>query len=235
MRNKKSDDKKSIKREQRNPLNDGSEIPDRNGFFDRFHTGLLLWLKSRAPRFWRKHWGYPVPQGERFEDYCENLKPTTLAKDVLGRAGERFVFERIIKTPGNRALACNVENYYCEIDVVFLDERTKEIVFVEVKTRRYDGPDFRPENFAIDARRKKKLALAGRTFMRERGYVDYKDRYDVAVVITPEEGEPTMRYYKGFFNYFSAVRGYRGDDFGKKRSVKYLREDLRNYRRDTKE
>ena len=53
--------------------------------------------------------------------------------------------------------------------------------------------------------------------------------------MNPEEGEPTMRYYKGFFNYFSAVRGYRGDDFGKKRSVKYLREDLRNYRRDTKE
>lgn len=150
----------------------------------------------------------------------------------MGREGEKLVFERIMKEPGCKLLACNVENYYCEIDVVFLDERTKEIVFVEVKTRRYDGPDFRPEAFAIDAKREKKLALAGRTFMHERGYVEYRDRYDVAVVIMPESGEPTLRYHKGFFTYLSAVKGYHGVDFGKSRSAKYLREDLRRRRRN---
>ena len=202
-----------------------------NRLIKRFRERVLLYLKYRAPKYWRKRWGYPVPQSERYEDYVENLKPVVLPKDILGKKGEKFVFERILNDPSRRVLACNAENYYCELDLVFLDETTKEIVFVEVKTRRYDGVEYRPETFAIDAKRKKKLALAGRLFRDERGYVEYRDRFDVAVVIVPDDGEPTIRYHKAFFTYLEAVSGYRGDDFGKSRSEKYLREDVRERRR----
>ena len=199
----------------------------RSRLLKRLEERVSLYLKYRAPKYWRKRWGYPVPQGDRFEDYVENNKPVVLPKDVLGRAGEKLVFELVLKEPNVSILACNAENYYCELDLVFLDEATKEIVFVEVKTRRYDGVDFRPETFAIDAKRKKKLALAGRTFKHERGYVEYRERFDVVVVIMTDGAPPTVRYHKAFFTYLDAVTGYRGDDFGKTRSEKYLRDDIR--------
>ena len=133
-------------------------------FLNSLKARTILYLKYRAPKYWRKRWGYHVPQSGRYEDYVENLKPVVLPKDVLGRMGERLVFEQVVTDVSHRVLACNAENYYCELDLVFLDEETKEIVFVEVKTRRYDGVEYRPETFAIDAKRKKKLALAGRLF-----------------------------------------------------------------------
>lgn len=211
----------------------GYSVGDTRGsrFLNSLKARTILYLKYRAPKYWRKRWGYPVPQSGRYEDYVENLKPVVLPKDVLGRMGERLVFEQVVTDVSHRVLACNAENYYCELDLVFLDEETKEIVFVEVKTRRYDGVEYRPETFAIDAKRKKKLALAGRLFKDERGYVEYRERFDVAVVIVPNDGEPTIRYHKAFFTYLEAVSGYRGDDFGKSRGEKYLREDVRERRR----
>ena len=191
----------------------------------------ILYLKYRAPNYWRRRWGYPVPKSDCYEDYVENLKPVVLPKDILGKKGEKLVFERVIKNPSLRVLACNAENYYCELDLVFLDETTKEIVFVEVKTRRYDGVEYRPETFAIDAKRKKKLALAGRLFKDERGYIEYRERFDVAAVVIPDDEEPTIRYHKAFFTYLEAVSGYCGDDFGKSRGEKYLRDDVRERRR----
>lgn len=187
-------------------------------------------LKGRRPALWRRYWGYPEPHGGRYEDYCENQKPVTLAKDILGRDGERYLFEQLVSNSDYQVLACNTENYYCEIDLVYLDKKSKEIVFVEVKTRRRDGIAFRPEYFSIDAKRRKKLALAGRTFRLDRGYLEYKERFDVAVVIMPNTGETTMRYHKAFFSYASAVSSYRGEDFGKTRSEKYLRDDVRERR-----
>ncbi|MGI6400911.1 MAG: YraN family protein [Thermoguttaceae bacterium] len=206
--------------------------PKKSGTFSRYvfnclQSRLSSWLKYRAPAFWRRHWGYYVPQSDLYEDFCENRKPVVLAKDILGREGEKFVFDKVFQDPECNVIACNTVNYYCEIDIVYLDETTKEIVFVEVKTRRYNGPDFRPEFFALDAKRKKKLALAGRQFIKERGYVEYRDRYDLAVVIFPKDAEPILRYHKAFFTFLSAVRGYGGDDFGKTRTEKYLRDDVR--------
>lgn len=188
---------------------------------------ILNYIKYGAPAFWRKHWGYKIPSGTCYEDYCENLKPIVLKKDRLGRDGEKYVFDLIVKNPSCRVVACNTENFYCEIDIVYLDEFTKEIVFVEVKTRRFNGFDYHPEIFAVDPKRKKKLALAGMMFKDERGFIEYRERYDVAVVLIPYSGAPIMRYYKSFFTYVSAMKGYRSFNFGKNRSKKYLREDLR--------
>lgn len=201
-------------------------------FYYSFVQFISLRIKIWAPSLWRRWWGYPVPEGTRFEDYSENLKPISSAKEALGRKGEKYIFDRLCQKTSCRILACNVENYYCELDIVFLDQTSREIVFLEVKTRRNDTGSFAPETYAIDAKRKKKMALAGRSFRNDRGYLDYSERFDVVVVIMPKYGQPTLRYHKGFFNYSEAVLGYRGRDYGKNRSGKYLREDVKK-RRDS--
>lgn len=204
-----------------------STAPSDRSFSTRARRFVSFQFKCRAPKLWRLFFGFPVPQSDRYEDYCETRRPAELAKDVLGRRGEEFVFERVRQDSHCRVIACNAENYYCEIDIVFLDEKTREIVFLEVKTRRREDPRFPSTLHAVDAKRRKKLALAAREFILERGYLDYRMRFDVAVVIMPEEGEPELRYYKSAFHYANAERDYRGNDFGKTRSSKNLREDVR--------
>ncbi|MBQ9874815.1 MAG: YraN family protein [Thermoguttaceae bacterium] len=139
-----------------------------------------------------------------------------MPKDALGLAGERLVFDRLRADPGARIVACNVENYYCELDVIYRDLRSREIAFVEVKTRRRES-ELRPTVEAVDARRRKKIALAARRFVRERGFADLKRRYDIAVVLWSESAPPEIAFYKGAFREEDALSDYRDDDFGKNR------------------
>ncbi len=193
---------------------------------------LSAYLKNWFPRLWRFFYGVKIPNSKRYEDYCETTRSTVLAKDQLGQAGERYMFEWLCNQPRAQVVACNTENYYCEIDIVFLDHATREIVFLEVKTRSRNDPRYPHALFAVDAKRRKKLALAGRTFRSERGYLDYQMRFDVAVLFMPKDSPPKLEYYKEAFHYVKAVEGYSKTDFGKERSDKRLREDLKKRRRD---
>ena len=191
---------------------------------------LSRYLKWRSPRLWRFLFGFKVPKTKRYEDYCETVRPTELEKDRLGQAGERYVFERLVSKPRVKVLACNTENYYCEIDIVFLDLATREIVFLEVKTRTRNDPRYPHALFAVDAKRRKKLALGGQLFRAERGYYDYQMRFDVAVLFMSKDAPPQLEYYKEAFHYVNAVEGYSKTDFGKNRGEKRLREDLKKRR-----
>ena len=191
---------------------------------------LSRYLKWRVPWLWRFLFGFKVPNTKRYEDYCETVRPSALEKDRLGQAGERYVFERLINRPRVKVLACNTENYYCEIDIVFLDLATREIVFLEVKTRTRNDPRYPYALFAVDAKRRKKLALGGQLFRSERGYYDYQMRFDVAVLFMSKDAQPRLEYYKEAFHYVNAVEGYSKTDFGKNRGEKRLREDLKKRR-----
>ncbi len=215
------------RRKHAEPREVASEAQRSESWTSRARRFLSFQLKCRAPKLWRLLFGFPTPTGACYEDYCENTQSIELAKDALGREGEIFVFDYVRQDQRRRVIACNTANYFCEIDIVFLDERTREIVFLEVKTRRRDDPRFPSALHAVDAKRRKKMALAAREFILERGYLEYRMRFDVAVVIMPECGEPELRYYKSAFHYANAVRDYRRNDFGKTRSVKNLRSDLR--------
>ena len=82
---------------------------------------LSAYLKNWFPRLWRFFYGVKIPNSKRYEDYCETTRSTVLAKDQLGQAGERYMFEWLCNQPRAQVVACNTENYYCEIDIVFLD------------------------------------------------------------------------------------------------------------------
>ena len=185
------------------------------------------YVKYRAPQFWRRHWGVAVPSGTRYEDFCETTRPTPLPKDVLGREGERYAFNELVRRTGWRPIACNAENYFCEIDLIFLNEPKRELVFVEVKTRSRDDARYPPAIYAVDAKRRKKLALGARKFAYERGYVEMRLRFDVVVAIMPPDAPARFFHYQNAFLYSSALSGYDKTDYGKRRGEKRLRADLK--------
>lgn len=181
----------------------------------RFFSRSLL---KTSPSLWR--FLFMRRTGDSFEDYSERrikkAETELLPKDRLGLAGERAVFELIKSGRNNRVVACNVSNYYCELDLIYLDKPCREIVFVEVKTRRRENY-VRPTVEAVDAKRRKKIALAARQFCSERGYGRYKRRYDIAIVIWGEEARPEITILKGAFTEAAAILEYRGTDYGKAR------------------
>ena len=188
--------------------------------FGRFLSRSLM---KSAPSLWRKTLGLKNRHtGDRFEDYSERNvsadESKLLPKDALGRAGERLIFERVREFPNCQVVACNVENYYCELDLIYLDNTRRDVVFVEVKTRRREDP-VHPTVEAVDARRRKKIALAARKFVRERGYLDYRRRYDIAVVVWPESEEPQVAFYENAFREVDAIQQYRAQDYGKTRGT----------------
>ncbi len=168
-------------------------------------------LKFVAPELWRRWFGRPFGKGTTFEDFSDAPnRPTPNPKDKLGLDGERFAFEYVRALPGARVIACNVDAVCCEIDLIYLDCKTRELVFVEVKTRRREHPDY-PTLNAVDARRRKKLARASDWFAREIGEERRRRRFDVIVVIWPFFTErPTLTHHRGAFGYVDAVVGYRG-------------------------
>lgn len=168
-------------------------------------------LKFVAPGLWRRRFGRPFGQGTTFEDFSDAPnRPTPNPKDKLGLDGERFAFEYVRDLPGARVIACNVDAVCCEIDLIYLDRKARELVFVEVKTRRREHPDY-PTLNAVDARRRKKLARASDWFAREIGEERRRRRFDVIVVIWPFFTErPTLTHYRGAFGYVDAVVGYPG-------------------------
>jgi len=176
-------------------------------------------FKFCFPRLWRKIKNFEPIRDGSFEDYSESSRQAVLPKDVLGREGEQFVFNFIKENSNYELVACNAENYYCELDLIYLDKPERQIVFVEVKTRRHDYIKY-PAFRAVDAKRRKKMALAAELFIKERGYFQYSIRFDVAVVVYPSDSEPTLKYYRNAFTYKYALIGYKKDDFGKTRNKK---------------
>lgn len=168
-------------------------------------------LKFVAPALWRRWFGRPFGKGTTFEDFSDAPnRPTPNPKDKLGLDGERFAFEYVRDLPGARVIACNVDAVTCEIDLVYLDRKTRELVFVEVKTRRREHPDY-PTLNAVDARRRKKLARASDVFAARIGEERRRRRFDVIVVIWPFFTErPTLTHCRGAFGYVDALLGYRG-------------------------
>lgn len=175
-------------------------------------------LSCACPPFWRAI--HERRKGESFEDYSEqrliDASSALLQKDLLGLAGERVVFETIRKNSRRRIIACNAVNYYCELDLVYLDKTSGEIVFVEVKTRRKENL-IHPVQESVDSKRRKKMALAARLFVSERCYRRYKRRYDIAVVIWEDNTEPKITFIENAFTESQALQDYQGNDIGKNR------------------
>lgn len=108
-------------------------------------------------------------------------KKDQTTKVAFGRAGEARASE-YLRGLGWQILGRNVRVGQGEIDIVALDPRFGEVVFVEVKTRR-DSDAGDPAE-AVDQRKLQAQVVAGNEYMRrEKRSEDF--RFDI-IAITPD-------------------------------------------------
>lgn len=115
----------------------------------------------------------------------------TNPKDILGRDGEE-IGVRYLKKLHYKILYRNLKFPSCEFDIIAEDPKTKEIVFVEVKTRRSDRY-CAPED-EVDGRRARKMVNASFEFVRWSKKYNRNLRFDIIAILWPENEEPKIKH-----------------------------------------
>ncbi|MGL4941888.1 MAG: YraN family protein [Thermoguttaceae bacterium] len=138
---------------------------------------------------WRRWWQQLVR--EVWTLYRETFARRILAKDKLGRDGERLAAEFLVRS-GYRIIGRNLRLAGGEADVIALDGN--EVVFVEVKTRRSDRHGS-PEN-AIDDRKRRVLTRLAAAFVQQRRYRKLAWRIDVVAIVWTDGSPPQITHHK---------------------------------------
>jgi putative endonuclease len=115
--------------------------------------------------------------------------------ESFGNRGEHAT-ERYLVAQGYRILARQHRNAGGELDLVALDGDS--VVFVEVKTRR--GEDHGQPVDAITLDKQRRLTRAALVFLKQRGWLERRCRFDVIAVVWPEgTSEPQITHYQNAF------------------------------------
>jgi putative endonuclease len=118
----------------------------------------------------------------------------------LGDEGERLAAKHL-RASGFKILVRQARNRFGEIDLIALDGDC--VVFVEVKTRRNCRPGSPAE--AVDSRKQRQLTRAGLAWLKRRGLLETRSRFDVVAINWDERNAAAITHYR---NAFEAV------DFG---------------------
>jgi putative endonuclease len=124
----------------------------------------------------------------------ETKKPHSRQRmsNVFGRAGERLAAVRL-ESQGYRILETNFRCRYGEIDLIVEDER--DLVFVEVKTRRGLASGL-PEE-AVDARKQHKLLQVAAYYLASHECAERSWRIDVIAIQLSRSGKlQAIRMYQ---------------------------------------
>lgn len=113
----------------------------------------------------------------------------------FGDAGEAAAAE-YLRGLGWTILAHDLRNRLGELDLIALDGDT--IVFVEVKTRRsstHGGPVA-----AITLDKQRRMTRAALTYLKQRGWLERRARFDVIAIVWPEgDAAPQITHYRNAF------------------------------------
>lgn len=115
--------------------------------------------------------------------------------NLLGDEGERAA-ARYLRQQGYRILKRQHRNRFGEIDIIAMDGR--QIVFVEVKTRRTTdtGQPFE----AVDRRKQQKIARTALAWLKENRRLNQSCRFDViSIVWESDDGSPQIDHYRHAF------------------------------------
>jgi putative endonuclease len=114
--------------------------------------------------------------------------------DVGDRGEERAA--SFLRDAGYRVLERNYRFERNEVDLVCLDPRSEEIVFVEVKTR--TGTGFGPPEASVTEEKRRVLTVVARAYLHERQFEGAAARFDVVGILW-RRGEPTIAHHKNAF------------------------------------
>jgi putative endonuclease len=119
-------------------------------------------------------------------------------QDPLGARGEKAA-ARFLKRRGYKIVARGVRSRLGELDLVAVQDRT--VVFVEVKTR--TGTDAGQPLDAVTPEKQRRLTQAALAFLKYRGLLEERSRFDVVSVVWPADArEPRIEH---IVNAFEAV------------------------------
>jgi putative endonuclease len=120
------------------------------------------------------------------------VKRASAARQGLGRAGESLAAEAL-RRRGDRVLEQNFRCVYGEIDLIAEDER--DLIFVEVKTRR--GCAYGLPEEAVTPRKQRKLVQVASHYLRLHACEGRSWRIDVVAVQLSTGGKPEeIRIYR---------------------------------------
>lgn len=118
--------------------------------------------------------------------------------DRLGARGEKAAAQ-FLKRKGYKIVARGERSRLGELDLVAVDGRT--VVFVEVKTRT-DTDAGQPLD-AVTPEKQRRLTQAALAFLKYRGLLDERSRFDVVSVVWPADSrEPRIEH---IVNAFEAI------------------------------
>jgi putative endonuclease len=119
-------------------------------------------------------------------------------QDRLGMRGEKAA-ARFLKRRGYKIVARGVRSRLGELDLVAVQDRT--VVFIEVKTRA--GTDAGQPLDAVTPEKQRRLTQAALAFLKYRGLLEERSRFDVVSVVWPVDArEPVIEH---IVNAFEAV------------------------------
>ena len=102
-------------------------------------------------------------------------------KKEFGKWGEQIAKEELLKK-GLKFIASNFTFKNLEIDLVFEDKTTKEIIFIEVKSR--TSLDYGEPEDAIDRKKQINLKTAASVFLKVNSeFRNHKKRFDMFSVL----------------------------------------------------
>ena len=122
------------------------------------------------------------------------MNPRGWLTRLLGDEGEQIA-ARHLKTLGYRLLAKQTRSRLGEIDLIAMDRDT--IVFVEVKSRR-DHRDGSPAE-AVDRRKQTKLTQLALAWLKKKGLLGHRARFDVIAIRWNDNSEPVVTHTPNAF------------------------------------
>lgn len=115
----------------------------------------------------------------------------------LGDEGERLA-ARHLKQRGYRILVRQARSRFGEIDLIALDGDC--LVFVEVKSRRNCRPGSPAE--AVDGRKQRQITRSALAWLKRRGLLAHRCRFDVIAINWDEQNVATITHYENAFEAF---------------------------------
>ncbi|MDD5290145.1 MAG: YraN family protein [Patescibacteria group bacterium] len=101
-------------------------------------------------------------------------------KKSLGNLGEDLA-RKFLEERGYKILSGNYHSRHGEADLVVYDQKTKDVVFVEVKTR--SGIFYGSPSEAVDRRKKARLTYTAQKYLKENNYgLNQNYRFDIISV-----------------------------------------------------
>jgi putative endonuclease len=114
----------------------------------------------------------------------------------LGKYGES-VARDYLKAKGYKTVRENFKYARAEIDLIVKDDVNKQLVFVEVKTRR--SKSFGEPEESVNISKQRQLIKSAKGFlMYNNDYADYEKRFDV-IAIYIEEDKETINHLENAF------------------------------------